>query len=250
MTLVSDIITRAYRENNLIPVGRTPTTAEQDEALVLLNSYVDMLFGRQFGEFVYDWAVPPSRTAPVAADFPLKPLDTDLPRDVWPYPPPNVRLVTRLTSNATVYLPPYPSDGARLAFVDTGSTANINVDGNGRLFNGLAFQSAPATSLSGNEYFYRAEDANWVLREPMTLTGQSIFADEWDDLLVTGLNMRLSPRYAQPVADATQAIQNMNLARMRAKYHQDTPAPFGFDPVLMSRQAHPRRYDYYGGDLL
>jgi hypothetical protein len=77
-TAASSLIQSAYREGNLIAVGTTPTTAEQAEALLLLNNFVLGIFGYEMGENLQDWPAPaPQRTAPVAANFPQFPVCSD-----------------------------------------------------------------------------------------------------------------------------------------------------------------------------
>ena len=50
MTTVSQLITDAYRESNLIAVNSSPTSPEQTEALRLLNRVVKSLFGNEMGD--------------------------------------------------------------------------------------------------------------------------------------------------------------------------------------------------------
>lgn len=50
MTTVTSIIKQAYRESNLIAIAASPTVAQQEEALSLLNRFVLSLLDREFFE--------------------------------------------------------------------------------------------------------------------------------------------------------------------------------------------------------
>jgi hypothetical protein len=52
LTLVSEIITDAFRQSNLVAVGTTPTTEETTEALRYLNRIVKSVFGNEAGLLV------------------------------------------------------------------------------------------------------------------------------------------------------------------------------------------------------
>ena len=88
MTIASVIITDAYRESNLIPVGQSETTAEQTEALRRLNRIIDRLISTAAGELVYDWLVPPSPTAPTTGQVrnPRDPYGDRTQATVYKYP--------------------------------------------------------------------------------------------------------------------------------------------------------------------
>jgi len=241
MTAASDIIAQAFREANITPIGREPTTAEQNEALPRLNNFISWLFGSKLGEFVMDWPVPPTRTAPVAARYPLRPQNTALPRDVWPYPPNNVRLVLGNDAAQTVYLPFRPNPGARLAVADAGATAAVTIDANGRRIEGAATVSVEAADAP-REWFYREDLGSWQRVSALALTDDSPLPAEFDDLLITALAKRLAPRFGQEVLRSTQEVYADTLRKIDRRYAQYMPVDGGFDPVLMSKQAHDQEW--------
>lgn len=142
MTKATDIITSAFREGNIIPVGGTPTTAEQTEGLERLNRLIQGLYGAEMGENLIDWLVPaPQRTATVAANFPQLPYPVDTAGDIfplpfasdptneiYPYPPKNSRIVYGNVTN-TVFFPEQPEDGTRMALVPGSGAGDTGVSG-------------------------------------------------------------------------------------------------------------------------
>lgn len=237
MTRASEIIAQGFREANITPIGRTPSDSENEEALPRLNNFISWLFGSKLGEFAMDWPVPPTRTAPVAARYPLRPQNTALPSDVWPYPPNNVRLLLGNDEATTIYLPYRPNPGARLAIADVGSTAPVTVDANGRRIESAATVSVAAADAP-REWFYREDLGSWQRVSALSLTDESPLPAEFDDLLVTALAKRLAPRFGQSILPSTQEVYVESLRKLSQRYHQEMPVGGGFDPVLMSKQAH------------
>lgn len=133
MTTATVILQDIFREGNLIAAGASPSTAEQTEALAVLNRVVDGVFGFEMGENLSDWLVPvPQRTAPVAARWPQGPLASPLnlgpSKFVWPYPPTNRRIVFGSVTN-TCYFPEAPDDGARMAIVQGSGAGDAGTPG-------------------------------------------------------------------------------------------------------------------------
>ncbi len=74
--------------------------------------------------------------------------------------------------------------------------------------------------------------------ENLTLTSESPLPDDFDDYFTCGLAIRLAPRYCKRVAAETvQGFRRME-TKIRAQYHQDTPAPSGGDQLIQSEQAY------------
>ena len=256
-TLVSDLITDAFRENNLIPIGSVPTVDEQTEGLNLLNRFVDGLFGYELGENLFQWQLPGTqRTAPVAANFPQLPypqfpqgpplVTTGAPGpNVSPYPPQNCRIVYGGQIPMTVWLPETPNDGARMALVSTAealAAAVLTVDSNGRGFlqNGasvavstLSF-TPPITPI---RWFYRADEAQWVQMGNMSLTGNSIFPEAFDNLLITATAYRLSARTGVTVAPATSGEMAQQIKRLKSRFKQKGVTVYGSENFPRSQQS-------------
>lgn len=219
MTQISQIITDAYRDNNLIPVTQSPTTAEQTEALARLNAFYDSIFGVELGIEMCDWPAPPSRTSPVAARYPRLPENDDLPDDVWPYPPANVRILTKLSQKTTIYLDSSPSDGARMALADIGSSADLVLDANGRKIEGALTLTLTPASVAPLEWFYRSDLGEWVRISSLSLTDDSPLPGEFDDFLILALSIRLAARVGKQAGLARNDIRRM-VKKIRTRYRQ------------------------------
>src|SRR6185437_8188280 len=172
MTIASDLIQAAYREGNLIPVGKSPTTDEQTEALDRLNGYINGVFGNEVGENLADWEVPaPQRTAPIAANFPqlpypqntavdlYGPAPSDITPSVWQTPPKNSRIIFGGSVDQTVYFPESPNDGSRMSLISGASLVDgtvLTISGNGRKIEGVASQEFTAP-FDMRQWIYRAD---------------------------------------------------------------------------------------------
>lgn len=204
-----DVIRLAYREAALRPIGSSSTPEEQVEGLYRLNSFISQLFGVEIGEVLRDWAVPGfQRTAPRDAnyqnlgfpdnlsDFNQSPesVFSNNDKDISQYPPINSRLIVRVSKPMTVWFPQFPQDGARMSWVDNGSTpitGTTTIDANGRRIEGaLTLTLAPTTSTK--TWLYRADLANWIELKPLDIYDETPLPVEFDDLFVVGLAVRLA----------------------------------------------------------
>lgn len=235
MTIASVIVSRAFRRDNLIPVGTNPSTAEAAEGLAMLNTIIDTLFGNEIGEPLMEWPVPPpQRTAPVAAQYPLLPPASDLLSTQYPYPPCNVRLMASNTVATTVYLQNLPNDGARVAFVNLGITANLTLDGNGRKIDSST--TVVLTSISTNKtWFYRTDTGAWTSLATLTDSDEMPLPSEFDDYFVCQLAMTLPG--AKP-REGTVETRNSTLTKLKARYRQPTNAVGGGADMAPSWQTY------------
>ena len=239
MTTARALITDAFREGNIIPIGRAPNDKEFAEALVRLNRYILGVYGQELGENLIDWVVPaPQRTAPVAANYPQLPYPTstdisvtsfpmadDNSLNVTPYPPKNSRLVWGLRT-MKVYFPQQPDPGSRMAFVvgsgagDSGDPAAIlTIDANGRKIEGSATLEI-TTPFEPVSWLYRDDTADWMRVQELGLDDECLFPAEFDDLWVVMLAMRLAPRYGKTIAPETQVTASKMLAKLKSRYRQ------------------------------
>lgn len=257
MSTAQEIIQAAYREGNLIPAGKQPTTDELVESLRLLNAYIRALFGFEMGENLADWQSPaPQRTAPVAANYPQLPYPTDaqfgittfpLANDpsanIYPYPPANSRIVFgKITM--TAYFPEQPNDGARMALVegtglgDSGTDGQIiTLDGNGRTIEGDPTQAYVAP-VDPRAWFYRADLADWVALIDMELADDMPFPGEFDDMFACALAIRLAPRYGKTTAPETAGTFKTKLAQFKARYRQTAVTVYGSSDFPHTYQAY------------
>lgn len=239
MTTARALVTQAFREGNIIPIGRAPTDPEFAEGLVRLNRYIEGVYGHELGENLADWIAPsPQRTAPVAANFPQLPYPTsvdfsatayplanDASLNVTPFPPKNSRIVWGGVA-MTVWFPEQPDPGTRMALVqgsgvgDSGTPgAQLVLDGNGRTIEGAPQQNF-ANPVEPRQWLYREETGDWVAAVPLGLDDECPFPSEFDDLWVVMLAMRLAPRFGKTTAPETQAIAAKMLGKLKARYRQ------------------------------
>lgn len=225
-TQAGEIIVHAFREGNFVAVGAESTAEELVEAIPRLNSLLFTLLGEDIGAELRDWLVPQTQAATVNARFPLTPLTDATSATPYAYVPDNVRLLVTITDARTVYLPGVPSDGARVAVVDVGSSAvNLSLHGNGKLIGGAALLADTPANLHGKEWMYRADLGNWVELERITSAEDTLpFPEEYDDYFITGLTIRLWSRMrgADPVPEGIIARNADILARMQKRYNMRT----------------------------
>lgn len=256
MTLASAIIQDAFREGNLIAAGANPTAAEQTEALDRLNNIWQAVFGYEMGEKLEDWLVPaPQRTAAEAANFPQLPYPQGLDGSllalpinydptilVYPYPPKNSRIVWGQVTQ-TVFFPEQPDDGSRMAMIqgtgagDGGSGAAIlTLDGNGRTIE-TSNTKTYTVPLTARQWMYRADLGDWVAIVDLALTDPIPFPREFDDLWITLLSIRLSPRNSKPVSDDTKVALVGMMKRFTTRYRQAQVTVFGSQDFPRSLQS-------------
>lgn len=251
MTTALSLITSALREGNLIPVGTTPTSAEQTEGLERLNSLITSTFGTLMGEGLSDWVVPqPQRTASVAANYPQLPLAQNAPASITRYPPNNSRLIWGGVTG-TIYFPEAPNDGSRMALVQGSglgsggaSDAILTLNGNGRLIGGAGtatvLNPAPAT-----QWFYRADTGNWLVVADMALTSSCPFPPELDDLWICLLAMRLAPRYGKTTAPETVNTMKDMKRVFRTRYQQHQVSTYKGEEIPQSMQGFGSAYGWF-----
>jgi hypothetical protein len=253
--LASRAVERAYREAAIKAVGAGLSEAEYTEGLERLNGFIASLFGSEIGQILSDWQVPAVlRTAPIAANnialpYPqnLNSLDQPYASTENPitgreaYPPPNTRVLWGGTADTTIYLPEYPADGARIEFVNAGSTATLTVLGNGRRISGgasLTFASNAEPVL----LFYRADLASWLPIAPLTLDQECPLPAEFDELLVAGTAIRLTALDEINPQSGTMFIYERLLKRCSQRYRQ--PGAQAYDSASLTPSFQP--YDGRG----
>ena len=131
MTTVSQIITDAFRQSNLLAIGVEPTPLQQTEALRYLSRIVKSVFGNEVGDQLVAF--------PVGRDNISRPSGypwwNDVPHNNW-FVPKNTRVMLNVQNSVKLFLHPDPDDGSRFAAIDVSNnlaTYPITVYGNGRL---------------------------------------------------------------------------------------------------------------------
>lgn len=238
MTLVSQLITDAYRSANLININTSPTSAESTEALRLLNRIINELFGNEVGQPYEE--VPVGRGSTRYAVLPSVNFAEDY---SGYYIPENVRLSCTLTAATSVILPPNPQNGARFAVIDLPgnlATYNLTVNGNGRNIEGAATLTLSTNSLN-REWLYRADTGNWARLADLATSDPSPFPSRHDTFIILSLAQRLMPANDQGMS----AEMVDTFRRVRSKFLADysmktfTPSEDGLSRTVLN----PSGYD-------
>jgi hypothetical protein len=218
VTLVSSIIGDAYRENNILPLGRAPNANQVTEALRLYNQNIRSIYGDDAGENLTDWPLGSFGVDEPGVTDPRTP-------DLIQRPSVNQRLIATNTTALTVYLTPYPQDGSRMGIADPFSrlaALPVTLDANGRPIEG-------ATTLTLNvngtfqEWFYRADKAAWVKLTNLVEADENPFPDDFDIFFICGLAMRLNPRFGRQMDPQTATVFKSQRNQFIARYLQSLP---------------------------
>jgi hypothetical protein len=237
MTTVSQIITDAYRQSNLVAAGASPTSTEETESLRYLNRLVKSVLGHEVGESLSAF--------PVGAENISRPSGypwyNTVPDNNW-YVPKNTRLVCNLDQSLTLYLHPAPDDGTRVAVTDAGTSFTafpVTLNGNGNLIEN-ATSVTLSTDGTNSEWFYRADTANWVKYAPLIAADTFPFPEEFDDYFITLLAIRLNPAYGVTLDGQSQVIFNRAETQLKARYRQSVPMRSELGLIRLSRMAPDR----------
>lgn len=207
MTLVSDIVTRAYREQNTRPLAdSTPNTNQMAEGVVLLNDILLSTIGNEVGDGFTEYTVGTSYN------------DEQF---LTTWIPDNVRVMFNLTEAKTYNLDPRPKEGQRLAVVDVlGNFATYNVTLNP---NGRRIEDASTLVLSTDDltaqWMYRSDTGNWVRITELEDSDTMPFPREFDQYFVTMLAAYLSPRYGQELSGETMRKLVRSRSQLRSRYN-------------------------------
>lgn len=220
MTLISSIIQDAFRESNMLPLGKTPTDDQGTEALRLYNALLASLYGGDAGERLQDWPLGQYDRDPTGRDYELPYTDHRL-----HHPPINMRLIAVNTAAQTIWLTAKPQDGARMGVADPYSrlsTVPLVLDGNGRPIEG-----APTLTLNVDgtfrEWIYRADLAAWVRISDLLMETENPFPANFDMMFIIMLAMRLNPRYGRTLDDQSVVMLKQQRREFVARYLQSRP---------------------------
>jgi hypothetical protein len=215
VTLISSIITDAYRESNILPIGVAPNDAQLAEALRLYNAILSSLFGEDVGELLADWPLGDLGRDASEPNFVAYSSFRGL-----PYPPINSRLIALNTTPLTVDLTDLPQEGARYAILDPfGNLANnpVTLNANGRYIAGEP-TLVLATAGLAEEWFYRADLASWMQITNKAATDENPFPQNFDAMFIVLLAIRLNPRYGRQLADMSASVLKQGRTAFVARY--------------------------------
>ena len=220
MTLISSIITDAYRESNMLPLGVAPNANQSAEALRLHNQNLTALYGGDAGERLVDWPLGTYRRDPQDDGYSL--IYTD---DRLHHPEINHRLIALNLTAATIFMPVRPQDGSRMGIADPYSrlaSVPLTLDGNGRPIEG---QDAIVLDTDGTfrEWIYRADLAAWVRITDMLAEDENPFPPAYDVMFTVLLSMRLNPRYGRMMDPQSADVFKKNRREFIARYLQSRP---------------------------
>jgi len=247
MTLVSEIITDAYRQSNLLAIGVSPTALQQEEALRYLNRLLKSVFGNEAGD--------PLTSFPIGRGHIQRPSgypwwDT-VPDNDW-YVPSDTRAMLNIDRSVDLWLNPAPCDGARFQAIDAGKNLSefpVTIHGNGASIEDQ-FEIVLDTDGINQTWFFQADIANWVRYSPITSTDLFPFPEEFDDYFISLLAMRLNPSYGTMMDDQSKEIMRRSKSQLAARYTQIIPVRSEFGLIRMPRMAADRdiwgtEYSYY-----
>lgn len=247
MALVSDLITYAYREVNLIGVGKTPPTDQVSEGLRLFNELVTFLVGGVAGEYFQDWMLGPFGQNPNQFSDVYY-----FSEEITARPPINSRMIATQDIAKTIWLPLEPSDGSRIAIADPHSrlaTYPITLDANGRVIEGADTLLLDTDGLNA-AWFYRADLANWVRVSSLALDDVSPFPADFDAMMYILLAMRLVPPSGRKFNEMSAAVLTEQRRQFLARYAQNAPLKINPDLQYNAIQAYSGFWDYsYEGEL-
>lgn len=248
MTLVSQIITDAFRKSNLVAVGATETSAEQTEALRYLNRLVKSVLGNEVGD--------PMMSFPLGNIGISRPAGYPwwgtTPDGDW-FVPQNMRVILNIPSAINLYLHPEPDDGSRFAAVDvTGNLSSnpVTVSGNGRLIENATSITLNTDNLN-REWFYRSDLAEWVRYAPLTVSDTFPFPEEFDNFFIIMLALEINPSQGTTIDGQTQVSLSRARTQLRARYKQNIPARSELGLLrmpLLSAERDSWRSDGWGDD--
>lgn len=230
--LVSECISRAYREANINVIGDAPSDDQNDEALSILNSFWRTVLGHEFGENLVDWPVPGVGCIPESLVSSNQGLTWYLQLVA------NVRAILALTVDTTLKFPLNPKPGARISTVDMNSTSvELTLDGNGRMIEGQTSLIDDVAALSNKSWFYRDDLASWELIAPLVVAGNLPLPSDFDDLFITYTALRLcGPNSVEPPPLTGEAYKAV-LGRAKARYRQEMATAIADRRVSQSQQA-------------
>lgn len=241
MTLISSIITDAFREGNILPLGRVPNTNESAEALRLLNALFSSVYGDEAGEWLTDW--PLGNFGRESPEYDLAYTD-----DRIDHPTINRRLIAVNETAKTVYLTLQPQDGARMGIADPfGRLASVPVslDANGRTIEGTASITLDQNGMF-REWFYRADLGDWVRLTEKAETDEMPFPSDFDNFFITFLAIRLNPRYGRSMDQQSASIYQSERRKFVARYLQSMPLEI-LDDIswpFMSTQSYDQQREF------
>lgn len=241
MTLISSIITDAFRESNILPLSKAPTADQSTEALRLLNAIFAAIYGGDAGELLADWPLGNyGRQSFEALDLTTLQITN---------PPINKRLIVTNEGALTVYLTSVPQDGARMGIADPFSrlaTNPVTLNANGRTIEDTNSSIILNTNGLFTEWLYRADLGDWVKITSKVSADEMPFPAMFDMMFIILLAMRLNPRYGRELDPLSADMLKQGRRQFVARYLQSRPLEI-LDDVswpFMSTQSYDQQREF------
>jgi len=87
-------------------------------------------------------------------------------------------------------------------------------------------------------WFYRADLGDWKHVTTLALTDTPILPADFDDLLITGLSIRLSPRYGQDPRPGTLNTYKDLMKQAKTRYRQSGNTIYKSNEIPRSLQSY------------
>lgn len=209
-------ITLALRRYcRVIGLGQAPSSAQAEEALGMLNDFLNQLVGNG-GSL-------PFQDVPVASGYAI-------PNKTWPA----LRMVCQHGAPISLTLPtgsardPIP-DGFRLGVVDASGAAatnNITLARNGWKIAGLASNYVINTNNASPIFMFRGDLGDWKLAADLGLDDDLPFPSTFDQGMAAIMGDLLCGGYGRELSRSDYAFAEEARSSLRAKYCAPSPTYF------------------------
>lgn len=219
MTTIAQLITDAYQANNLIALSVIPNAAEQAKALRYTNRLFKALFGNEIGDKLSDGVLSADGiTYPdYAYSYPINTFNVRA----------NTRIINASTAPVTINMPINPQGGTRVSFIDlTGALATnpVTINPSGRGVEG-ARTKVLGTNNEADDWFYRDDLASWQKISSLELTDEFPLPEEFEELFISLLVLRLDPTINVSMAEETGFLMKQMVRKLRSRYRQTVAQP-------------------------
>lgn len=221
MTLISDIVSAAWKETNDVALESGPTEAESEHARLMLTRILHATLRFLAGQKLPVWAVPPIKGSTTRYNYPLGNMDRNpVADDMMPFPPTN--RTVRAVTDYTVFLDPFAEDGAQMVFTVANPGAVLTVNPNGLLIDDSA--SLTVTGPGQAWLFFRSDLGKWITILPSYgFDDEMPFPPEYDDYFTVLLSLRLTPLTGREPNAVVMSVASQGESDLRARYFQNMP---------------------------
>lgn len=224
MTQVAEILEKAFFEAGLTTELQYSTPTQIQNAMQTLDGIIKFLYGTDVGEQLQPWPLGNFGRASQSRMTPSGVMLT--------YPPINSRLVATNEEPLTVKLSVNPSPGARMAILDPYNRLQffpITLDGNGRTIENAATVLLDTDGMNAL-WLYRDDLGNWAKVVPLLITDDMPFPEEYDQMFVIMMAMRLNPAYGRNISSVQAQFLKEYRQQFVNRYLQS--APLQIDPSI------------------